>query len=94
MGPVQKNQTTSFRLGYLSAGMQWMQSQWQTTATVEGSFSQGFQTDDVRFNLVSGNLLNSGTFSSWDAAQQGLNNFMDSTLPILRGSPISNTGFF
>ena len=83
-----------FRLGYLSAGMQWMQSQWQTTATVAGSFSQGFQTDDVRFNLVSGNLLNSGTFSSWDAAQQGLNNFMDSTLPILRGSPISNTGFF
>jgi hypothetical protein len=83
-----------YRLGYLSAGMQWMQSQWQTTATVAGSFSQGFQTDDKRFSLVSDDLLDSGTFSSWNTAQQGLNNFMESSLVILGGSPISNTGFF
>ena len=83
-----------YRLGYLSAGMQWMQSQWQTTATVAGSFSQGFQSDDGRFGLVSLDLLDAGTFNSWNSAQRGLNTFMDSTLAVLKGSPISNSGFF
>ena len=83
-----------YRTALLSATSQWNQAQWGTTANLEGSFGQGLQSDQKRFDDITTQLHSIGVLNSFDEAQDEFDSYTKSAISSLTGTPISKSGFF
>ena len=83
-----------FRLSYLSAAGQWLAAQSGTQAMQSGSFGQGFQSDEARFNAISDLAFSASSFSSWQQADQAYDHFRQAGIDRMLGTPVSKSGFF
>lgn len=88
------NKADTARLALLSAGSEWSDSQWGTTANVSGSFGQGLKQAQQPFLTMQGYLFSTPSGLSWNDAQEELENLMKTSVKLLGGERISNTGFF
>jgi FtsP/CotA-like multicopper oxidase with cupredoxin domain len=83
-----------YRTALMSAVAQWNQVQWSTNANQLGSFGQGLQSDETRFQAISSPLAQIGALSSWDEARSELASYTSTALETLIGTEISKSGFF
>ncbi len=85
-----------YRVGLLSAGSQWVTSQYMIAASIKGSFSQGFQKDEERFSVIKEDLYDRPTskLNNWKSTQSVFEDFTSTGLTTLVGTPVSDTGFF
>ena len=85
-----------YRVGLLSAGSQWMTSQYMIGASIKGSFSQGFQKDEERFSVIKEDLYDrpASNLNNWKSTQSIFEDFTSTGLTTLVGTPVSDTGFF
>ena len=74
-----------YRVGLLSAGSQWMTSQYMIAASIKGSFSQGFQKDEERFSVIKEDLYDRPTskLNNWKSTQSVFEDFTSTGLTTL-----------
>ena len=82
------------RVALLSGIAQWSNFQWATEANINGSYSQGLQSQIETFNDFDEIVDGIGTIETFAEANRIFDDYKDVTLEILSGSEISNTGFF
>jgi hypothetical protein len=83
-----------YRVALLSAGTRWLQVQWGTSAVVDGSYGQGFQSEFDKYELLSDALLSSDSIPGWQQADNIFSRYRILAMNALDGTPISDTGFF
>ena len=82
------------RIALLSASSQWFLSQWATNANVQGSFSQGFASNDKEFSNFESTIMSLGRFQSLSDAQDAFDSFQKQSLNEITGTPLSKRGMF
>lgn len=82
------------RVALLSGITQWSNFQWGTEANINGSYSQGLQSQIETFNNFDEIVDGIGTIETFAEATNIFDRYKEETLNILSGSEISNTGFF
>ena len=78
----------------LSAASQWSQIQWGTSASIDGAYGQGLQSNLSTYDQMMQLLSADPVPSTWHQAQGSYVHFMQDSLEMLKGTPISDTGFF
>lgn len=82
------------RVALLSASSQWFLSQWATNANVQGSFSQGFASNEKEFTDFGSIIMSSGPLQSLSDAQDVFSSFQKQSLEQIVGTPLSKRGMF
>lgn len=82
------------QVALLSAATRWTQTQWGTSAAIDGSFGQGLQADLTTYDTINKTLFTAPAVSSWREAQTAFDGYRDRVINLLDGTPVSDTGFF
>jgi hypothetical protein len=83
-----------YRTALMSSIAQWNQVQWSTNANQMGSFGQGLQSDEARFQSITSPLDAIGSLSNWRAVREEMTSYTQTALNTLIGTDISKSGFF
>jgi hypothetical protein len=83
-----------FRVAYLSAASEWTNSQWATSANVDGNFGLGFEGEQDRFAEMSKSIGSAPALNNFLEAQNLFNQASPKWLQLISGTEVSKSGFF